>query len=72
MHDVDSHRAPSSERTELARLQATDREFGDIVLVHRIVLKMEKRAEWPDLSADDLYRRVRDSIEDRVPRNKAK
>ena len=72
MHDVDSHSAPVFERTRLARLQAAGPEFGDIILVHRKVLKMEERVEGPDLSADDLYRRYRDSIEDRVLRNKAK
>ena len=72
MQNVDSHSAPGFERTQLARLQAADPEFGDIILVHRIVLKTEERAEGPDLSADDLYWRVHDSIGDRVLRNKAK
>ena len=60
MQDVDSHSAPGFEGTHFARIQAADPEFGDIILVHRIVFKMEERAEVPDLSADDLYRRFRD------------
>ena len=70
--DVAFADVPGFERAQVTRLQSQDPEFVDIVLAHRIMSKIEAGADRPELDQDELYRKLRDGIDDSAGRLRAK